>query len=117
MAEDNRAGGAAAGATAEGAAAGTAAGAGDATRGARDAAGHGPPAGGAPAAQGHGYGAADVPRVDVRERGGKGKDGEPQLADRRLFVQLLAFEIEPREAPGEVLGAIRDGLAARHVPS
>jgi chlorite dismutase len=42
--------------------------------------------------QGHGQGRPepDLPKVDVTERGAP-KDGQPQVLDRRLFMQLLVF--------------------------
>ena len=35
---------------------------------------------------------AGSPTIDTRERGAP-KDGEPQLMDRRLFMQLLVFQV------------------------
>ncbi len=76
------------------------------------AGGHGgaPAHGGPPA----GYGAAaDLPRIEVRERGGKGKDGEPQLMDRRLFFQLLVFEVDSPQGPDGAVTALGNQLTAR----
>ncbi|MBW2189522.1 MAG: hypothetical protein JRG93_08020, partial [Deltaproteobacteria bacterium] len=33
-----------------------------------------------------------LPTIDTRERGAP-KDGEPQVMDRRLFMQLLVFQV------------------------
>ena len=41
---------------------------------------------------GHHGDSAGPPQVDTRERGAP-KDGEPQLMDRRLFMQLLVFQV------------------------
>jgi chlorite dismutase len=42
---------------------------------------------------GHRGGAPEgLPTIDTRERGAP-KDGEPQLMDRRLFMQLLVFQV------------------------
>jgi chlorite dismutase len=49
-------------------------------------------------------GAPGLPFIDVKEYGGKGKDGERQSMDRRLFMQLLVFR-----APA---GTSADDLAA-----
>jgi hypothetical protein len=58
-------------------------------------------------------GESEIPKIDVRERGGKGKDGEPQAVDRRLFFQLLAFEVEPTGKPDEAIAALSARLDAR----
>lgn len=55
------------------------------------------------------HGPQDLPEIDVRERGAS-RDGEPQTMDRRLFMQLLAFECvdaTPRSVAQE-LGAAFD---------
>lgn len=57
-----------------------------------------------------------LPEVDVREYGGK-KDGERQASDRRLFMQLLAFdspkEQDPEESTTALVGAVEAaGLGA-----
>jgi hypothetical protein len=72
-------------------------------------------AGAGHAASGHataGHAAADIPRIEIRERGGKGKDGEPQLMDRRLFFQLLAFHVEDGD-PTRAVAALGIQLTAR----
>lgn len=48
--------------------------------------------------------AADLPPLDLRERGAD-RDGQPLALDRRLFMQLLAFECAPDLLPQE--GATR----------
>lgn len=60
-----------------------------------------------PAAPPHGRPAEEIPRVDVSERGAKGPDGEPQVLDRRLFVQLLVFD----RSAGEKVEGVVDRLA------
>ncbi len=52
---------------------------------------------------GHGHGQEEIPRVDVKERGGKGPDGEPQVMDKRLFVQLLVFDCERGVRPDDAI--------------
>src|SRR5438045_7007959 len=59
-----------------------------------------------PAAQGE-RGGESLPDIDVRERGAE-KDGKPQVMDRRLFMQFLAFQAPASSAPQ----AIRDLGAA-----
>lgn len=49
----------------------------------------GPPAGAGGHGGGHG-GQPEIPKIDVSERGAP-KDGQPQILDRRLFMQLLVF--------------------------
>lgn len=84
--------------------------------GAHGAAAHGGPPGGASGGGAPGgYGpSGDIPRVEVRERGGKGKDGEPQMMDRRLFFQLLAFEVEGA-SPTAAVTALGHQLTSRKV--
>lgn len=48
-----------------------------------------------------------LPAIDVNEYGGK-KDGEKQSANRRLFMQLLVFDLPP----GEVEATVRALTAA-----
>src|SRR5215470_15933084 len=45
--------------------------------------------------------------LDVRERGAE-RDGQPQVMDRRLFMQLLAFRHPPRHGgvPGTLAGRL-----------
>ena len=51
-------------------------------------------------------GAPGLPTIDVREYGGKGKDGERQSLDRRLFMQLLVVDVphgsQASRAPDDV---------------
>jgi chlorite dismutase len=42
----------------------------------------------------HGSAPAGPPTIDTREKGAP-KDGEPQRMDRRLFMQLLVFQVPP----------------------
>lgn len=55
----------------------------------------------------------EIPRVDVRERGAKLPDGQPQLLDRRLFVQLLVFDCGGASRP--FIDALLKELSARDV--
>jgi chlorite dismutase len=56
-----------------------------------------------------------LPPIDVNEYGGK-KDGERQVMNRRLFMQLLVFDVpeggDPAETARDVAGLLRD----HHVP-
>jgi chlorite dismutase len=56
-----------------------------------------------------------LPQIDVRERGAP-KAGEPQFLERRLFMQLLVFQIPSRPdtaaAIKELCGALRERGAA-----
>lgn len=54
----------------------------------------------------------EVPKVDVSERGAKLPDGSPQVMDRRLFVQLCAFDCPPGGADGIVAKLVTE-LASR----
>jgi hypothetical protein len=54
-------------------------------------------------------GRAGLPPIDLRERGGP-VDGEPQLADRRLYVQLRVFRAR---RPGDGVGPDATMAAAR----
>jgi chlorite dismutase len=77
---------------------------------------HGGAASGAPAHGAGGYGPpGDVPRIEVRERGGKGRDGEPQFLDRRLFFQLLAFEVESGAGATGAVTALGQQMTSRSV--
>jgi chlorite dismutase len=57
----------------------------------------------------------ELPRVDVSERGAKNADGSPQTMNRRLFMQLLAFDCVPGTKPDEVAAALAKRLAEREV--
>ncbi|HVK67325.1 MAG TPA: chlorite dismutase family protein [Polyangium sp.] len=48
--------------------------------------------GGRPAGHGHGQGGEELPSIDVSERGAP-RDGQPQTMDRRLFMQLLVYQV------------------------
>lgn len=49
-----------------------------------------------------------LPTIDIHERGAP-KDGEPQAIDRRLFMQLLVFRVEPgTRNPSSILAAAVD---------
>lgn len=51
------------------------------------------------------------PELDIRERGAE-RDGKPQLLDRRLFMQLLAFEAAPDAGTAQALGLLREAVKA-----
>lgn len=69
------------------------------------------PAGEQPSSTSH----EDIPRIDVSERGAKGADGQPQLLDKRLFVQLLVFDCPSGVRPDKVIETLTSELAARDV--
>jgi chlorite dismutase len=52
--------------------------------------------------------------IDVREKGAP-KDGAPQVLDRRLFMQLLAFETPAGKSPGALVAPLGEALKAAHV--
>jgi chlorite dismutase len=59
---------------------------------------------------------APAVEIDVSERGAL-RDGVPQAMNRRLFMQLLAFEAAPGNATAKVIGAVGDALGQRKVAS
>jgi chlorite dismutase len=63
----------------------------------------------------HGHPAPSI-EVDVSERGAP-RDGAPQTMNRRLFMQLLAFEATPGNTSAKVVSAVGDALARRSVAS
>ncbi len=52
--------------------------------------------------------------VDVNERGAD-RDGEPQVMDRRLFMQLLVFRAKEGEDVGIAVAALGEALRSTHV--
>jgi chlorite dismutase len=62
------------------------------------------------------HGHSGSPPVDVRERGAP-RDGVPVELDRRLFMQLLAFECGPTLAPTSAVERLGARLASADVPS
>lgn len=66
---------------------------------------------------GHQHGAEEIPRVDVSERGGKGADGQPQVLNERLFMQLLVLDCHDESQPDAVLDGLDKALSARGVSS
>jgi len=58
----------------------------------------------------------ESPSVDVRERGAP-RDGNPQFLDRRLFMQLMAFECAADLPPARAIQLIGAGLASAQMPS
>ena len=61
----------------------------------------------------HGHGGEDIPRVDVSERGGKGADGQPQVTNRRIFMQLLVLDCPDETSLDGVPDALIKALEAR----
>jgi chlorite dismutase len=57
-----------------------------------------------------------LPEVDVREHGGK-KDGERQVMDRRLFMQLLVYDCPRDRDPEECFTALTRALTEARIPS
>lgn len=57
-----------------------------------------------------------LPEVDVREHGGK-RDGERQVMDRRLFMQLLVFDCPAERDPEEATAALVRALDDARIPS
>lgn len=55
----------------------------------------------------------EIPKVEVGERGAKGADGQPQISNRRLFVQLLVFDCEPNTNPDDATKELAASLG-RH---
>jgi hypothetical protein len=68
----------------------------------------GPPAGA-------GIGGSSLPAVDVNEYGGK-KDGERQVLNSRLFLQLLVFDAPAGSSADAVAAATASLLRSRRVP-
>lgn len=62
-----------------------------------------------PGTEGHG-----THDVDVQERG-MPRDGEPQVMDRRLFMQLLVHRCPPDLHPGETVAILAKALDAANV--
>jgi hypothetical protein len=54
--------------------------------------------------------------IDVRERGAE-RDGQPQVTDRRLFMQLLVFTCTGDLNPTRTVKALGAALAAARVPA
>jgi hypothetical protein len=71
---------------------------------------------GATGASGSSHGGHDeTSRVDVSERGAKGADGQPQVMDRRLFMQLLVFDVAPDTSPKKAIKRLAAELEERGV--
>jgi hypothetical protein len=62
-----------------------------------------------------GTGSPGLPSIDVNEYGGK-KDGERQALNRRLFMQLLVFDVPAPRAGDDVGRALAGELRARRIP-
>jgi chlorite dismutase len=61
-------------------------------------------------------GRPSLPEIDTREHGGK-KDGERQVMDRRLFMQLLAFDGPADRDPEESTAALIEALEEARIPA
>ncbi|HTQ07059.1 MAG TPA: chlorite dismutase family protein [Polyangiaceae bacterium] len=61
-------------------------------------------------------GHADEPKLDLRERGAQ-RDGQPQLLDGRLFMQLLVLDCAPEPGPASVVQKLGASLRAAGVGS
>ena len=72
------------------------------------------PAGGHGGHGGHGHNEPELPRVDVLERGAP-RDGQPQMMDRRLFMQLLVFRCADGKDPAAVAHAVGQSVEAAKV--
>ena len=59
--------------------------------------------------------AKGLPVIDVNEYGGK-KNGERQSMNRRLFMQLLVFDVPAGQSAETVTQALTKALQAAHVP-
>ncbi len=59
--------------------------------------------------------ATDLMKVDINEYGGE-KDGERQVMDRRLFMQLLVFDCAPGADPEDAAKTIASALEAAGSP-
>lgn len=60
--------------------------------------------------------AKGLPPVDMNEYGGK-KDGERQKMDRRLFMQLLVFDVAKGEGASGVAAALAAQLTDHKIPA
>lgn len=69
-------------------------------------------------ADSHGHhGAADgKPKIDTRERGAP-KNGQPQHLDRRLFMQLLVFQVPTGASISENQNALMGALREADIPA
>ncbi|MEZ4374914.1 MAG: chlorite dismutase family protein [Polyangiaceae bacterium] len=59
-----------------------------------------------------GAGRPSLPEIDVREKGAE-KDGERQYMDRRLFMQLLVFNVERETHPEDAIRRLGKTLRKR----
>jgi hypothetical protein len=58
-----------------------------------------------------------LPTIDVNEYGGKGKDGERQALNRRLFMQLLCFRTPVNTSADDIAATTAQLLRERGIPS
>ncbi|MGB8330351.1 MAG: chlorite dismutase family protein [Polyangiales bacterium] len=59
---------------------------------------------------------AGLPTIDTRERGAP-KDGTPQVMDRRLFMQLMVFQVPTGVSIGANQDALMSAIKASDVPA
>ncbi len=59
---------------------------------------------------------ADLPTIEIQERGAP-RQGQPQLLDRRLFMQLLVFRIPQGSSPSAQQQALAIAVAEADIPS
>ena len=64
---------------------------------------------------GHGHG-GEAPALDVSEHGAA-RDGQPQVLDRRLFMQLLVFDTPPQSSSKQLIAAIGEKFVEHKVGS
>jgi len=65
-----------------------------------------------PAAKHGGHGDNELPHIDINERGAP-RDGQPQVMNRRLFMQLLVFECAEGKDPAALASAMGKALEAQ----
>ena len=65
---------------------------------------------------GHQGGSNGAPKIDTRERGAP-QNGEPQLMDRRLFMQLLVFQVPTGASIAANQQALISALKEADIPS
>lgn len=61
--------------------------------------------------------APGLPAIDVNEYGGKGRDGERQAMNRRLFMQLLAFRVPRDTSADDIALSVAQLLRERKIPA
>src|SRR5262245_11425406 len=64
----------------------------------------------------HGAAGEGLPHIDVSERGAP-KDGQPQVIDRRLFMQLLVFSCPDARDPAATAASLGRAMEQGGVPA